>query len=138
MCQDRALARVEVVTAVPVAQPHLPRIHLHLPMRSTSFSISWPAVAVALLAFGHGQLGAIDATVDIGSRRELFVDRLLVGEMKNVSLKLQVPQLMPPVTPPRPQGHYATVLNAGDKFQFYYRGDQQPGNTWKKGLEQYH
>lgn len=76
--------------------------------------------------------------VNIGSRRELFVDRLLVGELKNTALKLHEPQLAPPVSPPRPHGHYATVLKAADKFQFYYRGDTKPGNHWKQGWEQYH
>lgn len=77
--------------------------------------------------------------VAIGSRRELFVDRLLVGELKGTALKLHTPQLMPPVSPPRPHGHYATVLKAEDKFQFYYRGDLDPKVTWKThGIEKYH
>jgi hypothetical protein len=76
--------------------------------------------------------------VDIGSRRELLVDRHIVGELNGTSLKLHSPQLMPPISPPRPHGHYATVLRADDKFQFYYRGDTTPGNHWKKGWEQYH
>jgi hypothetical protein len=76
---------------------------------------------------------------DIGSRRELFVDRFLVGELKNTALKLHEPQLAAPVSPPRPHGHYATVLQAGDKFQFYYRGDKDPKVTWKThGIEAYH
>ncbi len=76
--------------------------------------------------------------IAIGSRRELFVDRLLVGETKDTALRLHTPQLMLPVSPPRPNGHYATVLKAGDKFQFYYRADTIPGNHWKQGWEQYH
>ncbi len=76
--------------------------------------------------------------IALGSRRELFVDRFLVGELKNTVLKLHEPQMMPPVSPPRPNGHYATVLKADDKFQFYYRGDTKPGNHWKNGWEQYH
>jgi hypothetical protein len=77
--------------------------------------------------------------VAIGSRRELFVDGLLVGELKNTALKLHEPQLMPPVSQPRPQGQYATVLRAQDKFQFYYRGDKDPKVTWKTdGIEAYH
>ncbi|MEQ1858484.1 MAG: hypothetical protein ABMA13_00960 [Chthoniobacteraceae bacterium] len=83
-------------------------------------------------------LRAAEAAIDLGSRRELFVDRLLIGELKGAALKLHTPQLAPPVSPPRPQGHYATVLRAADKFQFYYRGDQKPGNHWKAGWEQYH
>jgi hypothetical protein len=83
---------------------------------------------------------AIAADVpDIGSRRELFVDQFLVGELKNATQVLHIPQLAPPVSPPRPHGHYATVLKADDKFQFYYRGDKDPKVTWKThGIEAYH
>jgi len=76
--------------------------------------------------------------VDIGERRELFVDREIIGRLRGAALKLHTPQLMPPVSPPRPHGHYATVLHADKKFQFYYRGDTKPGNHWKQGWEQYH
>ena len=79
-----------------------------------------------------------DEPIAIGSRRELIVDRFLVGELKSTTLKLHEPQLMQPITPPRPNGHYATVLKADDKFQFYYRGDTKLGNHWKQGWEQYH
>lgn len=78
--------------------------------------------------------------IAIGGRRELFVDRLLVGELKNTALKLHEPQLAEPLAKDaRPNGHYATVLKADDKFQFYYRGDKDPSVNWKKdGLEAYH
>ena len=77
--------------------------------------------------------------IALGARRELFVDRLLVAELKGATLKLHPAQLMPPVSPPRPNGHYATVLRAEDKFQFYYRGDLDPKVTWKThGIERYH
>ena len=68
----------------------------------------------------------------------MFVDRFLIDEIRGATLKLHTPVLAPPVSPPRPHGHYATVLRAEDKFQFYYRGDTVPGNHWKKGWEQYH
>ena len=67
------------------------------------------------------------------------MDRLLVGEMKKTTLKLHEPILAEPLKEPRPNGHYATVLKAADKFQFYYRGDKDPKVTWKThGLEAYH
>lgn len=81
---------------------------------------------------------ADDPVLEIGSRRELFVDRFLIDELDHAELKLHPPQLMPAVTPPRPHGHYATVLKSDRGYQFYYRGDTQPGNHWKKGWEQYH
>ncbi|WP_298865783.1 GDSL-type esterase/lipase family protein [uncultured Gimesia sp.] len=91
-----------------------------------------------LLVLQQEVLFADEKIIDIGSRRELFVDRLIVEDLKNTTLKLHTPQLMPPVSPARPHGHYATVLKADDKFQFYYRGDTKAGNHWKKGWEQYH
>lgn len=102
-------------------------------------------IIAALLLWPLPVLGAADDptrasdVANIGSRRELFVDHLLVGELKNAALKLHSPQLMPPVSPPRPHGHYATVLKGEDKFQFYYRGDKDPKVTWKThAIEAYH
>ncbi len=80
-----------------------------------------------------------DAVRDIGSRLELFVDRWLVHDLQGVTFQLHTPELAPPVDPPRPQGHYATVLRDGDRFQFYYRGDKDPKVGWKThGWEVYH
>jgi len=81
-----------------------------------------------------------DEPIAISSRRELFVDRLLVGELKNTALKLHEPVLAEPLAKEaRPSGHYATVLKAADKFQFYYRRDKDPKVTWKThGIEAYH
>ena len=47
--------------------------------------------------------------VDIGTRRELFVDDLLIGELNGTRLKLHEPHRLRR-TLPRPFGHYATVL----------------------------
>jgi hypothetical protein len=96
------------------------------------------ALAATLTPSLRAQADETSRVVDIGSRRELFVDRHIIGALPGASLKLHTPQLMPPVSPPRPHGAYATVLKADDKFQFYYRGDTQPGNHWRQGLEQYH
>jgi len=51
--------------------------------------------------------------IAIGSRHELLVHRLLVGKLKNTSLKLHEPQLAePPVKVARPHGHAATLFKA--------------------------
>ncbi len=71
-------------------------------------------------------------TVDIGSRRELFVDRTLIEELRGVTLKLHEP---------RPadvaiafdaswEGRYCgyvTVFQDGDVYRMYYRGLPQAG-----------
>jgi len=71
--------------------------------------------------------------IDIGSRRELFVDRLLIDELKGVALKLHTPQLAPPIDSPRPHGHYATFIRDGDRFRFYYRGEKVTDLHWRTG-----
>ena len=77
------------------------------------------------------------AAVEIGSRRELFVDDLLIGKMTATRLKLHEPRLLRRV-PPRPFGHYATVLQDGDNLRLYFRGDKVPGAHWRKGWGKYH
>ena len=97
------------------------------------------APRIATPTVGADAPAAADAPREIGTRRELFIDRFLVGALRGTSLKLHTPQLMPPVSPPRPHGHYATVLKADGKFQFYYRADLDPKVTWKThGIEKYH
>jgi hypothetical protein len=90
---------------------------------------SWAQVSKA-------QSGGV--VVDIGSRRELFVDHLLVGEMKGTRLKMHEPRPVDAKGPVRPHGHYATVLKDGDKFRLYYRGDKVPGMHWRNGWGEYH
>ena len=76
-------------------------------------------------------------TVDIGDRRELFVDDLLIGEFDGTRLKLHEPHRLRRM-PPRPFGHYATVLQEGDRLRLYYRGDKIPGAHWRNGWGKYH
>lgn len=76
--------------------------------------------------------------VDIGSRRELFVDDLLIGALQGARLKMHQPQRLRNI-PPRPFGHYATVVKDGDLYRLYYRGDKVKGVHWRKdGWGVYH
>ena len=77
------------------------------------------------------------AAVDLGARRELFVDDLLIGKLDGTKLKRHEPHRLRRM-PPRPYGHYATVLKDGDKLRLYYRGDKVPGAHWRNGWGQYH
>lgn len=67
------------------------------------------------------------AQVEIGSRRELFVDRLLIESLKGVELRLQHPQPAGvALRLDRPWegivSTYVTVLRDGERFLMYYRG----------------
>ena len=75
--------------------------------------------------------------VDLGARRELFVDDLLIGKLDGAKLKMHQPHKLRRM-PPRPFGHYATVLKDHDKLRLYYRGDKVPGAHWRKGWGKYH
>lgn len=80
-----------------------------------------------------------DATA-IGSRRELFVDSLLIEKLDGVRLKLHEP---------RPAGvavtydgpadarfcFYTTVIKDGDTYRMYYRG--HPGDDWTDSVTCY-
>lgn len=78
-----------------------------------------------------------DDTVNIGSRRELFLDDVLIGSMNGTQLKMHEPQRLRRM-PARPFGHYATVLQDGNKLRLYYRGDKVPGAHWRNGWGKYH
>lgn len=56
---------------------------------------------------------------DIGSRRELFVDRHLIERLDNLSLKLHTPCPAPPTTQPADKLEYGTVIKDGDLFRLY-------------------
>ena len=70
---------------------------------------------------------AADKAVDIGSRLELFVDRVLVDRLDNVAFRLHRPQRLPLGKSPL-IGSYATVIKDGDLYRAYYRA-VKPGYT---------
>ncbi len=78
-------------------------------------------VAVLLATFSRIAVADDEAVLDIGSRRELFVDHFLIERLDGVWLKLHEPRLTP-LTPDAPSGHYATVLKDGDIYRRYDRG----------------
>ena len=63
--------------------------------------------------------------IDIGSRRELFVDRLLMDTMTNAELRLHHPVKAPQAKSPLPEKHYFTVIkdrdDNGDLYRAYWR-----------------
>ena len=64
--------------------------------------------------------------VDIGSRREMFVDRFLVDRMEGTRLKLHTPRDAGKAfaldKPWEGFGGYPTVIYNGEKYQMFYRG----------------
>lgn len=65
--------------------------------------------------------GESESIRDIGSRRELFVDRFLIDRLDNLSLQLHHPQLAPPMAEPADNLEYGTIIKDGDLFRLYTR-----------------
>ncbi len=73
--------------------------------------------------------------IEIGSRRELFVDRLLIERMSGVALRLHRPVKTPRPESPLPERHYITIIKEGDLYRAYWRdkdlsfeGDKRSGH----------
>jgi len=60
--------------------------------------------------------------IHIGSRRELFVDNLLIESKDGVEQRLHRPIKAPRAKSPLPVHHMKTVIKDGDRFHAWYRG----------------
>ncbi len=60
--------------------------------------------------------------IDIGSRRELFVDRLLIERMQDAELRMHSPVKAPRPKSPLPERHMMTIIKDADRYRAYYRG----------------
>lgn len=78
-------------------------------------------LAVVLFASAEARAGEPPVPIDLGSRRELFVDRFLIEGMSGVELRLHQPQLAPPMDEPADDLEYGTVIKDGDLFRLYTR-----------------
>ncbi len=90
-----------------------------------SIFLTWPVPA-------HCQ---DEKVIDLGSRRELFVDRFLIDKLDNAHLRLHEPQRVTgdfPLNMPWEgvfAGAYASVVKDGPTYRLYYRGN--PGGSFE-------
>jgi len=86
------------------------------------------AAIVLLLLFGISPVYAQNSsTLNIGSKRELFVDNHIIEKLDNTHLKLHHPKEVGPkfaMDKPWEGGYsgYTTVFKDGDLYRMYYRG----------------
>ncbi len=62
------------------------------------------------------------AVIELGSRRELFVDRHLIDTLDNANLILHHPVLAP-LSATQPNGGYVTILLDAGQYRMYYRSE---------------
>lgn len=99
-----------------------------MPPTRRSFLASALATGSALSTSGRAvAVKAPPEVRDIGSRRELFVDRFLIEEEKGARLKLHEPQLTPPTAEPADSMEYGTVIKDGNLFRLYTRDARGAG-----------
>lgn len=86
----------------------------------------------AVLAPAGAVLAEQPSPLELGSRRELFVDRYLIERLENAWLQLHAPRDEGPVIKfdlpwEGPHAGYCTLLVDGGRYLMYYRGVSQPG-----------
>ncbi|MBL8817201.1 MAG: hypothetical protein JNL58_14335 [Planctomyces sp.] len=91
------------------------------------------AVAFSFASLSHAdEPVAEQEVVDIGDRRELFVDRYLISDLSNASLILHRPHDEGPVLQfdrrwEGGQSGYVTMIRKDNGFRMYYRGISEQG-----------
>ena len=103
----------------------------------TAGALGLAAAAADLCPSGNAGQQPGRGIIDLGSRRELFVDGLLVDKLDGVRMVLHEP--LPAGVAVKYDGpaderfsFYTTVLKDGDTYRMYYRG--HPSSNWKKSL----
>jgi hypothetical protein len=79
------------------------------------------SAGAALAAVGRTSGAEPDTVRDLGTRRELFVDRFLIEREEGTHLRLHEPHLAPGMTEPADNMEYGTVIKDGDLFRLYTR-----------------
>src|SRR5687767_11807103 len=95
-------------------------------MRRSVLLVALVGAATATQA-GEPSKAPIKGVIDLGNRRELFVDGSLVERLQGAELKMHqpVPQDVAIVCDAPWEGNtsaYFTVFADGDRFRMYYRG----------------
>ena len=101
----------------------------------TYLCVLMKAVVVGSIVLSAGLLYAEEPAsskiIDIGSRLELFVDRLLVNKLDGAEFRLHRPIKQPMAKSPLKGFHYATIIKDGDVYRAFLR-DNDPDYAGKR------
>lgn len=101
--------------------PHPPNSRRRFVKNSTLLGLALSAKPALQFSRAADTEGTPPGVLDLGTRRELFVDRFLIETLKGADLRLQTPQLAPPMEEPADPLEYGTVIKDGDLFRLYTR-----------------
>jgi hypothetical protein len=102
---------------------------------ATSAAISrWRVVSLFMVVLIAPRVAESAEVVDIGSQRELFVDRFLIDKLTGTRLELQRPRSAEvAIRYDKPWedvfAFYTTVFQDGSKYRMYYRGRYRKDGT---------
>lgn len=89
----------------------------------------FPPIAILILTIPLSAASE-PAVIELGSRRELFVDRFLIDTLDNANLILHHP-IQATLSTSQPDGGYVTILLDAGKYRMYYRSEI-PGYAGKR------
>lgn len=101
---------------------------LRLPHRLPCHRLIFLVQATSSILFAALLAGSASGATDIGTRRELFVDKVLVERVDGLAFELHHPTKSPRPKSPLPEKHMVTVIKDGDIYRAWYR-DKDPAYT---------
>ncbi len=132
-CAGVSLGKFQVsLEAFPMAKNEKGKPMVQLPKNGRRYKVSGLVLLLALTSLSRWSLSDLSdlqaaEVVDIGQRRELFVDSFLIDTMEGCRPELHPPQPREIVFSfDQPwEGRYTgyiTIIKDGDRFRMYYRG----------------
>lgn len=111
------------MNTLPPFPPKSPRVEIHSreEMRMVQVPIAFRWYVLLYFVFSSSSTYS-QRPVEIGSRRELFVDRMLIESVDGVQLRMHHPVKAARPKSALPVAHYITVIKDGDLFRAYWRG----------------
>ena len=95
-------------------------------------------ILITILAVCFPFIGVGQEIIDLGNRREIFIDRYLIERLDGLSLKMHAPRDEGPVfyfdrSWEGAFSGYTTVIKDTDRFRLYYRGEAIAGEDGNEG-----
>jgi hypothetical protein len=85
------------------------------------FLMLWISISTCLGFFQESLEPKLNKAIELGNRRELFVDKYLIESLDGLSLKLHEPMATEPMQQPANDMEYGTIIHDGTLYRMYTR-----------------